>query len=196
MSRHFLENGRQISVSVCSYQPLVVTQIKTPDKDGYSAVQVAYGQRKNNDRATAEKLKKLKIDIKPLKFQEFELANPADVPKVGAEITPDTILKEGDLVNVAGTTKGHGFSGVIKRHGFHRGPVTGGQSDRVRAPGSIGAQTPGKVVKGKKMPGHYGHIKKTVPNLKIISVDTQLNQIIISGSVPGHYNSWVTIYKI
>jgi large subunit ribosomal protein L3 len=173
---------------------LVVTQIKTTDKDGYQAVQIAYGTKKNLDQATAKKISKLKLNIKPQHFAEFDLTTNT-VPEIGAQIKVDSVLTAGDNVSVVGVSKGHGFAGVIKRWGFQRQPVTGGQSDRVRAPGAIGAQTPGKVVKGKKMPGHYGNKVKNIKNLKVISVNPNTNEILISGSVPGHLNSWLTIQK-
>lgn len=194
MTSVFLENGQRIAVTKCAALPLKVTQIKNMDKDGYQAVQVAYGLRKHLDKPTSAKIAKLKLDIKPKNFKEFQLTSE-EMPKLSSEITVDSVFSVGDTVNITGTTKGRGFAGVIKRHGFHRQPVSGGQSDRTRAPGSIGAQTPGKVVRGKKMPGHMGNISKTVENLKIISIDKDNSQIVISGPVPGSVNSWITISK-
>lgn len=194
MENRFLENGRQIAVTCLTAAPLKVTQIKTIAKDGYSAVQVAYGYKKNQLKPVADKLKKLKINLSPSGFTEFKPI--ADQPvEIGADITVDTIFNVGDIVRVTGTTKGRGFAGVIKRHGFHRQPVSGGQSDRVRAPGAIGAQTPGKVVKGKKMPGHYGNATKTISHLKVIAIDKESHQLIIAGPVPGHLKSWLLITK-
>ena len=192
MSSVFSEDGQRIAVTECSCLPLSVTQIKNEKKDGYNAVQLAYGQRKHIDKPTKSKLKKIKLDITPKGFIEFGF-DPKNTPQLGAAITLDTVFSVNDKVNVQGVSKGKGFAGVIKRHGFHRQPVTRGQSDRTRAPGSIGAQTPGKVIKGKKMPGHHGVSTHTVSNLKIVSISKDKNTVAISGSLPGHTNSWLII---
>jgi len=194
MTNIFTSDGKRIAATKCLVSPLVVTQIKTVDKDGYQAVQVAYGTKKYLDQATSKKISKLKLDLKPRHFHEFNLTSEA-VPEIGTQIKVDSVLTAGDIVSVVGVSKGHGFAGVIKRWGFQRQPVTGGQSDRVRAPGAIGAQTPGKVIKGKKMPGHYGNKTKNISHLKVIFVNPELGEILISGSVPGHLNSWITINK-
>ena len=194
MTSLYTPEGKRIAVTKCTIAPLTVTQIKSIEKDGYVAVQVAFGTKKHLDNAVSKKLGKLKIELNPQHFQEFKLT--ADTaPEVGSQITFDSVFTAGQEIDVVGISKGRGFAGVIKRYGFQRQPVSGGQSDRVRAPGAIGAQTPGKVIKGKKMPGHYGNVKKNISNLKIVSIDTVKNEILISGSVPGHRNSWVTIYK-
>lgn len=194
MGKLFLEDGRQIAITHCQALPLTVSQIKTTDTDGYSAIQLAYGQRRRLSKPVATKLEKIKVDKKPLGFIEFKALADSQ-PQIGQEIAIDAVVKVGDLIDVSGTTKGHGYAGVIKRHGFHRQPVSGGQSDRVRAPGAIGAQTPGKVVRGKKMPGHFGNVVKTVSHLKVVAFDPQKNEILVSGSVPGAINSWVIIKK-
>lgn len=195
MTNVFTPGGKRIPVTLCLVSPLVVTQIKTTAKDGYQAIQVAYGTKKYLDQATSKKISKLKLDLKPQHFHEFDLTTEA-IPEVGTQIKVDSVLTAGDTVSVVGVSKGHGFAGVIKRWGFQRQPVTGGQSDRVRAPGAIGAQTPGKVIKGKKMPGHYGNKTKAIANLKVISVNPQAGEILISGSIPGHFHSWITINKL
>lgn len=194
MTNVYTPEGKRIAVTKCTIAPLTVTQVKSIEKDGYSAIQVAFGNRKNLDNATKVKLSKLKLDITPQKFQEFQLTADS-APEVGTKINVEDVFTVGQAVDVVGISKGRGFAGVIKRYGFQRQPVSGGQSDRVRAPGAIGAQTPGKVIKGKKMPGHYGNVKKNVSNLKIFAIDTAKNEILISGSIPGHVNSWVSIYK-
>jgi len=194
MTNVYTADGKRIAVTTCIVKPLTVTQLKNVEKDGYTAVQVAYGTRKRLDQATSKKISKLKLDISPARFQEFSLATET-LPEVGSTIAVDTVFAVGDTVKVLGVSKGHGFAGVIKRYGFRRQPVSGGQSDRVRAPGAIGAQTPGKVIKGKKMPGHYGNVNKLVSNLKIVSINTDKNELYVSGSFPGSINSWVTIYK-
>ncbi|MFA6184903.1 MAG: 50S ribosomal protein L3 [Candidatus Shapirobacteria bacterium] len=194
MTSVFTEDGKRIAVTKCVAKPLVVTQIKNQNKDGYQAVQVAYGQRKRLDQSTSVKLNKLKIEGTPKGFQEFFLTSD-QIPEVGSNISIDTIFTVGEKVDITGISKGRGFAGVIKRHGFRKQPLLGA-SDRVRHPGSIGAQTPGKVVKGKKMPGHMGNVNKTVENLKIVAINTENNEILISGSFPGHFNSWITITKV
>jgi large subunit ribosomal protein L3 len=195
MTNTYSDKGKRISATKLIVKPLVVSQLKTIDKDGYRSVQVAFGVKKRLDQSTAKKVKKLKLDFNPQRFQEFDLTTDT-IPEVGSFITVDSVLEVGETVDITGTSKGRGFAGVIKRYGFQRQPVSGGQSDRVRAPGAIGAQTPGKVIKGKKMPGHYGNVTKTVTNLKIVSINPETNEILVSGSVPGVINSWVTIKKL
>lgn len=188
MSSIFSADGRQIAVTRLNALPLKVTQTQG------SAIQVAYGLKKRWNKATKTKLEKIDKDLSPLAFKEFNAVDPSAL-KLGSEIKVDQVFSVGDQVKVTGISKGRGFAGVIKRHGFHRQPVTGGQSDRVRAPGAIGAQTPGKVVKGKKMPGHLGHTRKTIAGLQILAIDTNQNQILLSGSVPGPIKSWLIIQK-
>ena len=194
MENMFLSDGRMIAVTRCSALPLKVTQIKTDEKDGYQAVQIAYGTRKRLDKPTSAKMKKLSLDIVPKGFMEFKAT--AEVPTVGSDILVDKVLTDGLTIDVTGISKGKGYAGVIKRHGFHRQPVSGGQSDRVRAPGAIGAQTPGKVVMGKKMPGHMGVVTKTIENLKVVKVLPEANQIVISGGIPGARNAWLVITPV
>jgi large subunit ribosomal protein L3 len=193
MTSIYTEDGKRIAVTKCAALPLKVTQIKNAEKDGYQAVQVAYGSKKTLDKATSVKLEKNKLDIKPRAFKEFKLIGDQTL-EVGADINVDSVLTAGETVDVTGNSKGRGFAGVIKRHGFKKQPIKNA-SDRIRAPGSIGAQTPGKVVRGKKMPGHMGNATQTVTNLKIVSVNPETNEILISGSVPGAINSWITISK-
>lgn len=194
MTTVYTPEGKRIAVTRLLAAPLIVTQIKTPEKDGYQSIQVALGSRKHLDQATAKKLKKLKLDVSPKSFKEFSLTAET-APEIGALITVDSVFTAGDNVVVSGTTKGRGFAGVIKRYGFRRQPVSGGQSDRVRAPGAIGAQTPGKVIKGKKMPGHYGNKIKSISGLKVYAIDIDKKEILINGPVPGPVNSWITILK-
>lgn len=193
MTSVYTEDGKRIAVTKCIAKPVIVTQIKNKEKDDYQAVQVAYGERKRLDKSISTKLNKLKIEAIPKGFQEFELTSD-QIPEIGSNITFDSIFTVGENVDITGVSKGRGFAGVIKRHGFKKQPIRG-SSDRVRHPGSIGAQTPGKVVRGKKMPGHMGNVNKTVENLKIIAINPENNEILISGSFPGHYNSWITITK-
>ena len=173
MTSIFADDGKRVAVTVLEAKPLTVNRIRTQAKDGYDAVQVK--SHKN----------------KLVEFQSIEEVMPA----LKAEITADLVFAPGDQVSATSKSKGRGFAGVIKRWGFRRQPVTGGQSDRVRAPGSIGAQTPGKVVRGKKMPGHYGNATATVTHLKIVKFDKEQSMLYVAGGVPGHVNSWVVITK-
>jgi len=194
MTSIFSEDGKRVAVTRCIAKPLIVTQIKTKEKDGYDAIQLASGTKKTLNQAVSKKLSKLKLDIKPLHFKEFKLT--ADqIPEVGSSISIDSVFTKDDQVDVTGISKGHGFAGVIKRHGFKKQPLLGA-SNYVRHPGSIGAQTPGKVVKGKKMPGHFGVETTTVSGLKVFSVNPETNEILIKGSIPGAINSWLIISKI
>lgn len=194
MTNVYTPEGKRIAVTKCIAEPLTVTQIKTNEKDGYSAIQLAYGTKKKQDNATGTKLKKLKLDISPKSFKEFSLTTET-APAIGDKVEIASVFTAGDEISATGTSKGRGFAGVIKRYGFQRQPVSGGQSDRVRAPGAIGAQTPGKVLKGKKMPGHYGNKTKTISGLKIYAINPEKNEILITGSIPGVINSWVVLNK-
>ncbi len=193
MTSVYTPEGKRVGVTKCSALPLKVIQVKTVDKDGYQSVQVAYDSKKKLNKALSEKMAKIKLDIKPRFFKEFKLTSD-QIPQVGSEITIESIFNNGDIVNVTGISKGHGFTGVVKRHGFKKQPLLGA-SNYVRRPGSIGAQTPGKVVKGKKMPGHFGVDAVTVSSLEIFSINSQTNEILIKGSIPGSYNSWVILKK-
>lgn len=194
MTSIYNKKGERIGVTKCLAAPLKVTQIKTVEKDGYQSVQVAFGSKKKIDQAVSKKITKLKLDIKPRFFQEFKLISDK-IPEIGSDIAVDTVLTVGEKIDVTGRSKGHGFAGVIKRHGFAKQPILG-SSDRVRHPGSVGAQTPGKIIKGKKMPGHFGDKNKTTINLEVFSIDPEKNEIMIKGPIPGSYNSWITIKKV
>jgi len=193
-TRLFDDNGNMLSGTVCQASDLILSQIKTDKIDSYTSLQFAYGSKKHQTKPILSKLKKIKIKVIPKGFIEFSQTDETKLSP-GDLVSFDQVFSVGDSVDARGKSKGRGFAGVIKRHGFHRQPVTRGASDRTRAPGSIGAQTPGKVVKGKKMPGHFGNITTTVKNLKILRFDKDKKQVIISGSLPGHKNSWLIIKK-
>jgi len=190
MEQIYLEDGRLFGVTALYCSPATVLQVKTKDKDGYASVQLGFGQAKKSNQALKGHLKKSKSGI-PQKIREVRLSSDSSDFKLGDQITIDQVLDARDIIKVIGTSKGRGFAGVIKRHGFHSQPATHGQSDRERAPGSIGAQTPGKVIKGKKMPGHMGNATVSVKNLKVLKVDKENAKIYIIGSVPGPANSWI-----
>jgi len=194
-STRLFDSKGQIRAGTLCYTPtLTLTQVKNQEIDNYNSLQFAYGQKKNLDKPTTSKLKKNKLKIKPQGFVEFTPNKDTDL-KVGQFLNFDQVFSVSDKVNATGTSKGRGFAGAIKRHGFHRQPVTMGASDRTRSTGAIGAQTPGKVVKGKKMPGHFGNTTITVKNLEVLSIDNDKKQVIISGSIPGPINSWFVIKR-
>jgi large subunit ribosomal protein L3 len=194
MTQIFDENGAAIPVTVIEAGPCYVTQVRTVESDGYSAVQLGFGEVKPK-RLTGGQLGHLKRDnlnIPPLKFlREFRVKDPEVVEgdKVSVEV-----FVQGDHVDIVGTTKGRGFQGAVKRHGFAGGPKTHGQSDRHRAPGSRGAgTTPGRTYKGARGPGHMGNERVTSQNLKVVLLDAERNLIGVRGSVPGPRGGLVLI---
>ena len=191
--------GVRVPVTRVVAGPCVVTQIIREDKNGYWAVQLGFGEKKIK-RTTKPMQGHLKGAIKEKKAPRFlREVKFSEEPKfkVGDIITVSDIFGEGDKVSVTGTSKGKGFAGVIKRWGFAMGPRTHGQSDRLRAPGSIGqGTTPGRVWKGKKMAGRMGGDTVMVKNLKIISIDSKNNELTISGLVPGAPKGLLIIKKL
>ena len=185
MTQIFDENGVAIPVTVIEAGPCTVVLAKTTETDGYDAVQLGYGEVKENKVNKPEKGHFTKGNVKPTKhLREFRVDNASEV-KVGDEIKVD-IFAEGDTVDIQGKTKGKGFQGVIKRHGQSRGPMGHGSMYH-RRPGSMGStSTPGRVFKGKKLPGHMGNTTVTIQNLKVVKVDTEKNAILVKGSVPGN----------
>jgi len=195
MTQIFDEQGAMIPVTVLEVGPCYVTQIKTSSTDGYTAVQLGFsetnekrlpgGKRGHLQRAKVPALKAIReFRLKEDEVTEFDL---------GQKLLVD-VFSEGDFVDVTGTSKGKGFQGGIKRHGFNRQPKTHGQSDRERSPGSAGAgSTPGRVYKGKRGPGHMGHERVTVHNLRVVKVDPERNLLAVKGAVPGPKNGLVTV---
>lgn len=193
MTRIFDEDGNMVPVTVVEAGPCVVTQVKTEEKDGYNAVQLAFGQKKRVNKPLLGHLKKANIEtaLKLIEFKEFDSKNF----QVGQEIKVD-VFNPGDVIKVSGISKGKGFQGVVKRHGFGGGPKSHGQSDRLRAPGSIGQSSfPSRVFKGLRMAGRMGGKRVTVRNLKVVKVDVEKNLLFIKGAVPGARNSIVEIRK-
>lgn len=191
MTQVFLEDGRVFAGTVLKAGPITVTQVKDVDSDGYSAVQVGYEDQKP-ERLSKPVLGHLKGKaFKVLK--EFRVENPADFT-VGSEIAIDTFA-EGDEVQISGTSKGKGFAGVVKRHGFHGGRRSHGQKHSEREPGSIGGggRAGGRVAKGMKMGGRMGSERVTVTNLRVLSVNAKTNEIVISGAIPGAKGALVEI---
>jgi large subunit ribosomal protein L3 len=201
-SQTFLE-GFRIPVTKMILGPCTVTQVKRIEKDGYWAVQLAFATRsaKNTSKPLQGHLKKSQTsETKNQSFPRFLREVRFDKEpefKVGDQIKVSDVLSRGDIVSVSGISKGKGFAGVVKRHHFRGGPRTHGQSDRERAPGSVGqTTTPGRVYKGKRMAGRMGGVMTTIKNLHIVSVNPETNEVEVSGQVPGAPGSLVVIKKI
>ncbi len=194
MTSIYSAEGKATPCTVIEAGPCVVTQVKTEEKDGYSAVQLAYGDKreKNTPKALQGHFKKANTTPKSklVEFAGFEDLKLGDVVNVD-------IFEENSFVDVVGTSKGKGFQGVVKRHGFGGvGQSTHGQHNRLRAPGSIGAASyPARVFKGMRMAGQTGNVRITQPNLQILKVLTDKNLIIVKGSIPGAKGSYVIIEK-
>ena len=184
MTQIFDEKGTVIPVTVIEAGPCVVAQVKNTETDGYNAVQLGFGAVKANKVNKPEAGHFAKAKLTAMKhLREFRLDDISNV-KVGDEIKAD-VFAEGDKVDIQGTTKGKGFQGVIKRHGQSRGPMGHGSMYH-RRPGSMGStSTPGRVFKGKKLPGHMGMQTVTIQNLDVVKVDMDKNVILVKGSVPG-----------
>ncbi|MBC8447814.1 MAG: 50S ribosomal protein L3 [Chloroflexi bacterium] len=185
MTQIFDDRGEVIPVTVIEAGPCFVTQVKTEERDGYGAIQLGFEETKPQ-RLTRGQLEHLrKNHLPPLRIlREIRVAGIEDYAE-GQKITVN-IFDEGELVDVTGTSKGRGFAGGIKRHGFRRQPKTHGQSDRERAPGAVSSGTRlGHVRKGKRMPGHMGNARVTAPNLRVVKVDPERNLLVVRGAVPG-----------
>jgi len=191
MTQIFRDDGRVVPVTVIEAGPCVVTQVKTLESDGYEAVQLGFGDVKRRNKPQAGHLKNSKLsrylrEVSTDDTSEFE---------VGQTIGVD-IFEAGEKIDVIGKSKGRGFAGVMKRWNFGGGPRTHGQSDRARAPGSIGGgTTPGKVYKGLKMAGHMGNRRITVKGLEIVEIDFERNLLLVKGGIPGATNSLVQIRR-
>lgn len=183
MTQIFDKDGLAIPVTLVQAGPCFVTQKKTSDKDGYSAVQIGYGEVKEKKLTKAQRGHLVKAGKGNLKFlSEFRVINSE--LELGGEIKAD-IFQEGDDVKIIGTSKGKGFAGVVKRHHFGGGPATHGQKHSLRAPGSIGATFPERVPKGRRMGGRMGGERSTVRGSRIVKIDAANNIIAVSGAVPG-----------
>ena len=192
----FLENGRRIPVTEVSVADNVVVQIKTDEKDKYTAVQVGVGKKKHPIRALSGHSKKLGLNDAPSLIREVAWEGAEELPKSGDVIAVEAVFKPGDIVKVTGTSKGKGFAGGVKRYNFRGGPKTHGQSDRHRAPGSIGqGTTPGRVYKGKRMAGHMGVDTVTISNLVVVDVDSENKKLYVLGLVPGSKKSMIVITR-
>ncbi len=193
MTQVFNENGEMIPVTVIQAGPCYVTQVKTKETDGYEAIQIGFEQvdPKRLNKPELGHLKK--HDLPPLRILREIRVDNASQYQVGQVLTVE-IFQPGEYVDVTGTSKGRGFAGVVKRWGFGGGPKTHGQSDRWRAPGSVGAGTfPGRVLPGTRMAGRMGNERVTVRNLQVVKVDPENNLILVKGAVPGHKKGLVII---
>ncbi len=195
MTSIFGTDGKQTACTIIEAGPCLVTQVKTQETDGYNALQIAYGDKKEKNSTKAEINHFAKANTTAKRVVK-ELRNSSLEKALGESITVD-IFAEGENVEVVGTTKGKGFQGVVKRHGFHGvGEASHGQHDRQRAPGSVGGSSyPSRVFKGMRMAGRMGQDRVKVKGLKIVKIFPEKNYILISGSVPGHNGSIVLIQK-
>ncbi len=195
MTSTFNADGKNIPCTIVQAGPCVVTQVKTEDKDGYSAIQLGFGERKEKNTPAPMKghFKKAKTTPKSrlVEFKNFEI----DV-KLGDQVGVD-IFTEGDFLSVVGTSKGKGFQGVVKRHGFAGvGQSTHGQHDRARAPGSLGASSfPSRVFKGMRMAGQMGNGRVTIENIEVVKILPEQSLIVLKGSVPGPKGSIIILEK-
>jgi len=195
MTSIFDADGNNIPCTVVEAGPCVVTQVKTVDKDGYSAVQLAFGEKKEKN-TTQPMMGHFKKASTTPKHRVMEFKDFVQEFQIGDLVKCD-LFAEGDFCDVSGTSKGKGFQGVVKRHNFGGvGGQTHGQHDRQRAPGSLGASSwPSRVMKGMRMAGHQGNVRVLVQNLEIVKVLPEQNLILVRGAVPGHKGSFVTISK-
>lgn len=192
MTQIFMEDGVLVPVTVLQAGPCTVTQVKTVENDGYSAVQIGFEAKKENRVNQPQKGHFAKAGVEAKKYlKEFRLED-AENYEVGQEITA-SVFAAGDMIDVTGTSKGKGFQGSIKRHGMSRGPMAHG-SKYHRSSGSMGqASSPSKVFKGKKLPGHMGAEQVTVQNLEVVRVDAEQNLLLVKGAVPGPKKSIITV---
>lgn len=200
MTSVYNEDGKNLACTLIQAGPCVVTQVKDKDNDGYRAVQLAYGERKEKNTPKALKGHFAKAKTSPkskiVEFRDFR-AEYEDKVKLGNTINISDVFTEKDFVDVIGTSKGKGFQGVVKRHGFGGvGQATHGQHNRLRAPGSIGACSfPSRVFKGLKMAGRTGGDRIKVMNLKVVKIYPEKNLVLVSGPVPGAKNSYIILEK-
>ena len=195
MKQVFDKKGKIMPVTILKIPENVVVQLKTKERDGYEAVQLGAGEKKRLNRPIAGHLKKAGVS-RPLRLLTEVRGDDLGGISLGRVFRVEEVFAEGNLVKATGTSKGRGFAGVIKRWGFATQPKTHGQSDRERAPGSIGAQTPGRVFKGKKMLGHFGSQKSSVKNLLLVRLDPEKQEIWVKGAVPGPQKGFVVLTKM
>ena len=191
MTQVFEKDGTMVAVSVLQVAPNTVTRLRTPDRDGYTAIQLGTDEKKKLTKPLAGQLG----DLPSLgTLREFRVDDLGGY-EVGQSVAVNDLFTEGDLVDVSGVSKGKGFAGHVKRHNFHRGPKTHG-SDHHRAPGSIGpGTTPGRVYKGVRMAGHMGDEQVTTKKVRVVRADAEHNLLMLKGSLPGGRNSLILVRK-
>jgi large subunit ribosomal protein L3 len=196
MTQLFQESGETVAVTAIQAGPSVITQIKSKDRDGYDAIQVGFIETKVKQSQLSSPEKGHLQGLENVRYlREFRTDDISSV-KRGDKVDVG-FLKQGDLINIIGLSKGRGFAGVVKRHHFAGGPKTHGQTDRHRAPGSIGATTfPGRVLKGKRMAGHMGNRRVSARNLEVIQADPERNLLLVKGAVPGANGGLLVIEKV
>jgi large subunit ribosomal protein L3 len=195
MTQVFQPDGTMVAVSVLEVTPNVVTRLRTAERDGYAALQLGAARGRKATKPVTGQLKGIKAAVGTMR--EFRVASDADLEgyDVGQAVAIGDVFAEGDLVDVTGVSKGKGFAGHVKRHGFHRGPTTHG-SDHHREPGSIGpGTTPGRVYKGLRMAGHMGDERVTTKKLRVVRADGENNLLLVRGSVPGARGSLILVRK-
>jgi large subunit ribosomal protein L3 len=194
MTSTIAEDGAVQAVTLLSASPCVITQVKTTDPDGYTAIQIGFEEAKkqNVHKAQEGHYKKAGVEIMPKIVREFRVDEITEDLKVGEHISPE-VFSIGDEIDATGTSKGKGWAGTIKRHNFHRQRKTHGGKGNTRQPGSIGSMYPQRIFKGKKMAGHMGHEQVTVKGLKVAFIYTELGVIGVTGAVPGQKKGIVII---
>lgn len=196
MTSIYDETGKSVACTVIEAGPCVVTQVKSESSDGYNAVQLGFGDKKEKNTPKPMQGHFAKANSTPkrhlVEFRDFSVEK-----ELGDEVILDDVLVEGDTIHVVGTSKGKGFQGVVKRHGFSGvGDATHGQHNRQRAPGSLGASSyPSKVIKGMRMAGRTGGNRVKMKNLKVLKIHSEQNILVVKGAVPGHKGSLVIIEK-
>jgi len=196
MTSIFDDAGHVIPCTVIEAGPCFVTQVKTRERDGYEAVQIGFDLWKERLTTKPARGHFAKANVKPLRFVREFRGNGAPEVQPGQEIKVDKVFAKGDVVSVVGISKGRGFQGVVKRHHFGGGSRTHGQSDRERAPGSIGSSShPSRVFKGLRMAGRMGGGQVTVRNLRVVGIIADSNLLLVKGSIPGAVNGYVEIHK-
>ncbi|GAA5221832.1 50S ribosomal protein L3 [Membranihabitans marinus] len=196
MTSIYDESGKNVACTVIEAGPCVITQVKTQSSDGYNAIQLGFGDKKEKNTTKPLQGHFAKANSVP-KRHVVEFRDFSGEKELGDEILIEDVLLEGDIVNVVGTSKGKGFQGVVKRHGFAGvGDATHGQHNRQRAPGSLGASSyPSKVIKGMRMAGRTGGDRVKLKNLRVLKIHAEQNILVVKGAVPGHKGSLVIIEK-
>jgi len=196
MSQVFDEQSNVIPVTILTVGPCVVIQVKMQEKDKYEAIQIGFGEKKKINKPLKGHFKGFGNFRYIREFREKDdkkiIKNENEEYKVGDKIDV-SIFKVGDIVKVISISKGKGFQGVVKRHGFHGSPASHGHKDQLRMPGSIGSTEPARVFKGTRMAGHMGNSKVTTKNLKVVSIDLEKNLLALKGTIPGARNTLVKI---